>query len=90
MNLIAYGEIRYLTGDVSLFARFARPDGGTFDMPLSEAQFVSLVQAADGNASSPATAPTAYGGPAEEIDDDTPLRLAAGPRYRDDGDEDDL
>jgi len=44
MTLIAYGEIRFLTGDPSLlFARFAQEDGHTFDMPLSEEQFGILV-----------------------------------------------
>ena len=42
MTLIAYGEIRFLTGEASLFARFAQADGSTFDMPLSEEQFTIL------------------------------------------------
>lgn len=43
MTLIAYGEIRFLTGESSLFARFAQVGGSTFDMPLSEEQFTLLV-----------------------------------------------
>lgn len=43
MTLIAYGEIRFLNGEASLFARFAQADGRTFDLPLSEDQFTVLL-----------------------------------------------
>lgn len=57
MTLIAYGEIRYLTGEASLFARFAQADGATFDMPLSEEQFTILLAGVGAGVSAPASQP---------------------------------
>jgi hypothetical protein len=54
MTLIAYGEIRFLTGETSLFARFAQADGATFDMPLSEEQFTILLSGVGAGSAAPA------------------------------------
>jgi len=54
MTLIAYGEIRFLTGEASLFARFAQADGATFDMPLSEEQFTILLAGVGAGTQTPA------------------------------------
>lgn len=91
MTLIAFGEIRYLDGgEASLFARFARPDGATFDMSLSEAQFVELVAGLgeDHAPHAPAEAKKAAANPIDdddeddEVEDSRPFSVAS--RYADD------
>lgn len=45
MTLVAFGELRDInTGEQLLFARFAKEDGQTFDLPISEEQFELLAQ----------------------------------------------
>jgi hypothetical protein len=91
MTLIAFGEIRYLDGgEATLFVRFARPDGTTFDMSLSEAQFVELVAGlGEGQeAAPPSPAKTAASNPLDdededdEVEDSRPFSVAS--RYADD------
>ena len=88
MTLIAFGEIRYLDGgEATLFARFARPDGVTFDMSLSEAQFVELVAGLgeDHAPHAPAEAKKAAANPInddDEVEDSRPFSVAS--RYADD------
>lgn len=88
MNLIAYGEIHFLNGEASLFARFAQADGASFDLPLSPEQFQVLLA---GLESVPQAAPpvqkraAAYGDDEEdEVDDARPFAVAAGSHDDDD------
>lgn len=83
MTLTAYGEIHFLNGEASLFARFAQANGASFDLPLSAEQFQVLLA---GLESVPQTAPPTRR--QAEVDEDEvededarPFAVAAGSSY---------
>lgn len=83
MTLTAYGEIHFLNGEASLFARFAQANGSSFDLPLSAEQFQVLLA---GLESVPQTAPPTR--KQAEVDEDEvededarPFAVAAGSSY---------
>jgi hypothetical protein len=84
MTLTAYGEIHFLNGEASLFARFAQANGASFDLPLSAEQFQVLLA---GLESVPQTAPPikkqAEGYDDDEVEDEDarPFAVAAGSSY---------
>lgn len=88
MNLIAYGEIHFLNGEASLFARFAQADGASFDLPLSAEQFqvlLSGINALPQEAAAPAQKRASYGDDEDdEVDDARPFSVAANGRDEDD------
>lgn len=90
MTLIAYGEIRFLSGEASLFARFAQADGQTLDLPLSEEQFSILITGlgvpSAAAAASPKRAPVVREEEDEGVADSRPFSVA----FQSDEDDDEL
>lgn len=87
MNLIAYGEIHFLNGEASLFARFAQADGASFDLPLSAEQFQVLLSglgALPQGEAAPAQKRASYEEEEDEVDDARPFAVAANNRDDDD------
>jgi hypothetical protein len=91
MTLIAYGEIRFLNGESSLFVRFAGEEGSSFDLPVSPEQFQVLLEGV-GALQQQAAEPTKPTPPVnknyiaddedEEVEDSAPFSVAS--RYADD------
>lgn len=84
MQLIGYGEYHSFTADAILFARFCRPDGSIFDMPVTDGQFEILMQGAremeptkaeavQGTPPRPTQRPAPTGAAIADVDDDEPL-----------------
>lgn len=86
MTLIAYGEIHFLNGDATLFARFAQgDDGASFDLPLSAEQFQVLLSGiGDAQPTQTPQAKAASYEEDDEVDDARPFAVAAGGHDDDD------
>jgi hypothetical protein len=92
MTLIAYGEIRFLNGESSLFVRFAGEEGSSFDLPVSPEQFQVLLEGVGAlqQQSTEPTKPTPLAkknymeddDEDEEVEDSAPFSVAS--RYADD------